>query len=195
MPIHYGPGWTKERVDLLTALWRDGVSCTQIAKQMGHITRNAVIGKAHRLGLDGREQPSRPGAPGASRAQRQIGPKAPSPPRQAPSSPRHIGPRDRPISTAGQAHSPGMLAGDIKPPTPIVERFTEGPGRATVLTLGAHMCKWPIGDPQAAGFTHCGARQEARGPYCAEHTARAYAPPSAKKTHAAELARSLRRYI
>ncbi len=68
-------------------------------------------------------------------------------------------------------------------------------GIATVLTLGAHMCKWPIGDPSSDGFTFCGRRQS-EGPYCAEHARVAYQPAQAKKrSSASELARSLRRYI
>jgi GcrA cell cycle regulator len=74
--------------------------------------------------------------------------------------------------------------------------FVEQPGTATVLTLGAHMCKWPIGDPTSAEFTFCGRRASEEGPYCIEHARVAYQPPQAKKkTSAAELARSLRRYI
>ena len=71
----------------------------------------------------------------------------------------------------------------------------EEPGTATVLTLGAHMCKWPIGDPAMDNFTFCG-RRSGDGPYCHEHSQVAYQPAQAKKRSGpAELARSLRRYI
>ena len=77
--------------------------------------------------------------------------------------------------------------------------YAEEPGTATVLTLGAHMCKWPIGDPASDGFTFCGRRSEREGgPYCTEHARVAYQPQQQKKggrTSASELARSLRRYI
>ena len=53
-------GWTDERVELLKKLWQDGLSASQIAKQLGGVTRNAVIGKVHRLGLSGRATPSKP---------------------------------------------------------------------------------------------------------------------------------------
>ncbi|MBU2135314.1 MAG: GcrA cell cycle regulator, partial [Alphaproteobacteria bacterium] len=53
-------GWTDERVDTLKKLWQDGLSASQIAKQLGGVTRNAVIGKVHRLGLSGRAIPSKP---------------------------------------------------------------------------------------------------------------------------------------
>ena len=52
-------GWTDERVETLKKLWLDGLSASQIAKQLGGVTRNAVIGKVHRLGLAGRASPSR----------------------------------------------------------------------------------------------------------------------------------------
>jgi GcrA cell cycle regulator len=73
----------------------------------------------------------------------------------------------------------------------------EEPGSATVLTLGAHMCKWPIGDPSTDGFTFCGRRNGEHGPYCREHAQVAYQQPQPgkKKGGATELARSLRRYI
>ena len=56
-------GWTDERVELLKKLWQDGLSASQIAKQLGGVTRNAVIGKVHRLGLSGRAAPSKPARP------------------------------------------------------------------------------------------------------------------------------------
>ena len=53
-------GWTEERVAELKKLWAEGHSASQIAKRLGSVTRNAVIGKVHRLGLSGRATPSRP---------------------------------------------------------------------------------------------------------------------------------------
>jgi GcrA cell cycle regulator len=165
-------GWTDERVELLKKLWQDGLSASQIAKQLGGVTRNAVIGKVHRLGLSGRAAPSKPA--------RTVF-KAPRPARPvtaAPSAPRRIA---EPVALAPQA-SP-------------VRYVEEAPGMATVLTLGAHMCKWPIGDPALDSFTFCG-RRSGEGPYCDEHSQIAYQPAQAKKkSSASELARSLRRYI
>jgi GcrA cell cycle regulator len=167
-------GWTDERVELLKKLWQDGLSASQIAKQLGGVTRNAVIGKVHRLGLSGRATPSKPARPVF---------KAPRPARQAaaPAAPRRIAPP--PLATAAPA------------PPPPVRYVDETPGTATVLTLGAHMCKWPIGDPSSDDFTFCG-RRASEGPYCVEHARVAYQPAQAKKRSSAnELARSLRRYI
>src|SRR6185503_18971360 len=66
-------GWTDERVELLRKLWQDGLSASQIAGELGNgITRNAVIGKVHRLGMSGRVKPpsaatARPRAPKPAR--------------------------------------------------------------------------------------------------------------------------------
>ena len=164
-------GWTDERVELLKRLWQEGLSASQIAKQLGGVTRNAVIGKVHRLGLSGRATPSKP-ARTVFKAPR------PARPVSAPSLPRRLA---EPAAHAMQ-------------PAP-VRYVDEPPGTATVLTLGAHMCKWPIGDPALESFTFCGRRTD-EGPYCHEHTQVAYQPAQAKKkTSAAELARSLRRYL
>src|ERR1043166_3478497 len=51
--------WTDERVDQLKSLWTEGLSASQIARVLGGVTRNAVIGKVHRLGLAGRAVPAR----------------------------------------------------------------------------------------------------------------------------------------
>jgi GcrA cell cycle regulator len=163
-------GWTDERVELLKKLWLDGLSASQIAKQLGGVTRNAVIGKVHRLGLSGRAAPSQPSRPVF---------KAPRAPRPAPA------PTARRIENHAAAPAPQP-----------VFYAEEEPGSATVLTLGAHMCKWPIGDPATDGFSFCGRRTDIDGPYCAQHARVAYQPQQTRKrSSASELARSLRRYI
>lgn len=166
-------GWDDERVATLKKLWLEGLSASQIAKQLGGVTRNAVIGKVHRLGLSGRAAPSQP--------QRQVAFKPPRPPRPIAQAPvrREAAPSSMPVPAA---------------PRPVF--VAEEPGTATVLTLGVHMCKWPIGDPSSDSFTFCGRRQS-EGPYCVDHARVAYQPQQTgkKKTGANELARSLRRYI
>ena len=174
-------GWTEDRVGALKKLWLEGQSASQIAKQLGGgVTRNAVIGKVHRLGLSGRAAPSQPARPAF---------KAPRPARPAaqamPSAPRRVTPVETTISSVPV----------VATPAPLPAFRHEEPGSATVLTLGAHMCKWPIGDPSTDGFTFCG-RRSSEGPYCVEHARVAYQPQQTKKKGGAtELARSLRRYI
>ena len=166
-------GWTEDRVGALKKLWLEGQSASQIAKQLGGgVTRNAVIGKVHRLGLSGRAAPSQP-----ARATFRPSRPRPAQPTQAPSAPRRI--------EAVQPRAPAAPA--VPAPMPDL------PGTATVMTLGAHMCKWPIGDPSSNEFSFCG-RRSSEGVYCVEHARVAY-QPQVKRGGATDLARSLRRYI
>lgn len=152
--------WTDEQVSTLKRLWLEGLSAGQIAKQLTGVSRNAVIGKVHRLGLSGRAAASQP----CIRASR-----APRPPRpvaqRAPSPSRRLGPTEA---------APVQLP--VKPATPRCAPHQEEPGSATVLTVGAHMCKWPIGDPLSEGFTLCGRRASDGAPYCLDHARLAYQP-------------------
>lgn len=142
--------WTDERVEALKKLWQEGLTASQIAKQLGACSRNAVIGKAHRLGLSNRPKVSAPRALRPAREPQAAMPRRPLAP------PRSV----------------------IRPEaTPTVSALKEAPGLATVLTLGVHMCKWPIGDPGHEGFTFCGHRSRS-GPYCVEHARVAFASPA-----------------
>lgn len=137
-------GWSETRVATLSQLWLDGLSASQIAKQLGGVTRNAVIGKVHRLGLSGRAPASAP-----SRAPRTATPR--------PKRPRRIATGAPPLRKL-QARSPCQAYA----PAP------EGPGLIEDMTLlGAHACKWPIGDPKSPDFSFCG--RQADGRYCAAH--------------------------
>ena len=168
--------WTEDRVETLKKLWLEGQSASQIAKHLTGVTRNAVIGKVHRLGLSGRATPSQP-------ARTTF--KAPRPARPVTTAPPVVRRPMEPVQAVVVAPAP-------RPVTPFVELA----GTATVLTLGRHMCKWPIGDPSSDEFTFCGRRAGDEGPYCVEHARVAYQPQQAKKkTGPTELARSLRRYI
>ena len=162
-------GWNEERVALLRKLWAEGLSASQIAKQLGGVTRNAVIGKVHRLGLAGRATPSRPAKrPVRAQRPRVIGPTAP---------------RMRPPSA-----TPAVVIPDLEP-------LTLGDGKtASVLTLNESMCKFPIGDPNDVDFAFCG-RSAVCGPYCQDHARLAYQPSQAKKRRSSEpdeLRRTLR---
>lgn len=153
--------WSSERIEQLRSLWHDGLSASQIATHLGGITRNAVIGKAHRLGLTGRPSPIKNRPAGVPRprpvrrprveAPASVAPRAIARPPAAP--PRHMEIRPAPIEVE-----------DV-------------PG-ATILTLTDRICKWPIGDPRHPDFHFCG-RASAEGlPYCADHARRAYQPPA-----------------
>jgi GcrA cell cycle regulator len=145
--------WTDTRVETLTSLWGDGLSASRIAARLGDTTRNAIIGKVHRLALTSRktvvtQRPMRPPLPTATRPKR-----APSPP------------------PAGRSRK-----SRTKPPRP-PEPLPLGPAPpipVTVLTLTPANCNWPEGDPKASGFHFCGRDKPPDRPYCAHHAARAY---------------------
>jgi len=167
-------GWTEDRVGALKKLWLRGRSAGRMAKQwVGAATRTAVIGKVPRLGLSGRAAPSQP-----ARATFRPSRPRPAQPTQAPSAPRRI-----------EAVQPRAIVAAQSVPAPMPDL----PGTATVMTLGAHMCKWPIGDPSSNEFSFCG-RRASESVYCVEHARVAY-QPQVKRGGATDLARSLRRYI
>lgn len=157
--------WTEERVEQLRKLWLDGLSASQIAAELAHgITRNAVIGKVHRLGLSGRVK-----APGVATPS-----SAPRPKQQArPSPPRPIAPIIR-----------GNTALAIKPrpaPQPVERPYEDVvipiSERVTIMELREAMCRWPLGDPTNPDFRFCGTRTtEGGGPYCGPHSRVAYQP-------------------
>jgi GcrA cell cycle regulator len=162
-------GWTNERTVLLKKLWQDGLSASQIARQLGGATRNAVIGKVHRLGLSGRA---------SVRLRKRVSQR----PRREMATLR----RTRPAPTPPTPAAPALR--------PVRPTFVEAPGLATITTLGAHACKWPIGDPLSDGFRLCG-RNAGRGPYCLDHAGVAFRAADPGQRTASELARSLRRYL
>lgn len=161
--------WTDERVEQLKKLWIEGLSASQIAARMGGVTRNAVIGKVHRLGLSGRSRPSRPARP-ISRTPRQRP--------VAPSRPSSFGTMGA-TALKPQVEAEAAPAPDYEPepvPAPIHAVELPSGGRMTILTLTERTCKWPIGDPGDEDFHFCGHKSEAAMPYCQFHAKAAYQP-------------------
>ncbi len=151
-------GWTEDRVETLKKLWAEGFSAAQIANQMGGITRNAVIGKVHRLGLSGRGTPSRT-----------IKRSAIAKPKKAANAPKPRGTLANSTAT-------------LPAPAPIRAIRTIRTGNVTtVLGLRECMCKWPIGEPGEDGFGFCGGPTMPGQTYCAEHAVVAYQPQQAKR--------------
>ncbi len=152
--------WTDERVELLRKLWLDGLSASQIANALSNgITRNAVIGKVHRLGLSGRVKTSAPTAP-----RPRVKPLRPSTPRPSVRGNTALAIKSFPL----EAQEPQRFEEVV---IPISERVT-------IMELKEAMCRWPLGDPTTAEFRFCGAKKptEAAGPYCAYHSRIAYQP-------------------
>jgi GcrA cell cycle regulator len=175
--------WTDERVESLKKLWTEGLSASQIAKQLGGVTRNAVIGKVHRLGLAGRATPSRPAVKRPMRA---------AAPRPLPSTPA-AQPRLRLAGLPSAAATPLEPGSNVVRFTPLEAMRQDDGSVASVLTLTERMCKWPIGDPSDATFGFCG-RSACAGPYCSDHARLAYQPQAQKKRRS-EDGGDLRRYL
>lgn len=150
--------WTEDRVAILTKLWAEGLSASQIAKQLGDVTRNAVIGKVHRLGLSGRATPSRPSTKRKRKA--------------ATAKARITKPRVSVPRVARAAPAPAAPP----PPPPVEAKPLPNGEYATILTIRDHMCKWPIGDPQSSEFRFCGRKVKDKEPYCEAHCQVAYQP-------------------
>jgi GcrA cell cycle regulator len=156
--------WTDERVELLKKLWADGLSASQIAGELGGITRNAVIGKVHRLGLSGRAK-----APSSS-VPRQRKPRAPSAFRPA-----------RPVSRGNTALAHHALAfldaePEAEPEPEFLDNIIPIGQRCSILQLTDATCHWPIGDPSSPEFFFCGGKTTSSLPYCAYHCRMAYQP-------------------
>jgi len=161
--------WTDERIALLTKLWTDGLTASQIATALGEATtRNAVIGKAHRLGLSGRPSPVRVPRPARSTVAR-------------PSKPRPLNNPERiPLMTK---QTEAMRVRAAEPPARQIIPMAEiplGPS-VTLLKVTDKMCKWPIGHPGDDGFRFCGGLSREGSPYCEGHAQMAYQPLPSKR--------------
>ena len=152
--------WTDERVELLKKLWADGLSASQIAAELGGVTRNAVIGKVHRLGLSGRAKSPSSSAPR---------------PRKA----RSGGHMMRVPRSSMRGNT--ALAYDYEPePEPeLIEIPIEQ--RKTLLQLNERTCHWPVGDPGSSEFFFCGGDTANDLPYCAYHSRVAYQPANERR--------------
>jgi GcrA cell cycle regulator len=174
-----GLGWSDERVELLKRLWGEGLSASQIAGQLGGITRNAVIGKVHRLGLAGRAKAAAPAAQGAAPPVAAPAPAAPVKPKV------ERGPEPAPAAPAPSAPvtmAPRTFAPFVAPPTPPAHIPEPAEAeRVTIMDLREFMCRWPLGDPTSAEFRFCGARAITGLPYCNHHAQIAYQPAAERK--------------
>ncbi len=169
--------WTDERVETLKKLWTDGLSASQIAAELGGITRNAVIGKVHRLGLSGRAKSPSSAAPRPRKS------------RTHPHMLRVSRPSIRGNTALAHAYEldaepePELIDNVI----PLGQRRTLIDNviplgqRRTLLQLTEETCRWPIGDPGSADFFFCGGQTITSLPYCAHHSRVAYQPANIRR--------------
>jgi GcrA cell cycle regulator len=195
--------WTDERIERLKKMWHDGATASQIADELGGVSRNAVIGKAHRLGLEQRPSPVKPGeekeakkaapAPAAKapkpEAQARAAPAAPAPASSAPAA--AAPPTPAPLNRSApemqyRSIGPGGFIrqgpGDQQPPIPPApprrlvpaKPSPEVADKTSLLDLNDRICKWPIGHPGEPDFHFCGQQANPGFPYCVEHCGVAY---------------------
>ena len=161
-----GGTWTEDRVELLKKLWSEGYSASQIAAEMGGVTRNAVIGKVHRLGLSGR------GKTNSTSAQRPRKPRLPES-------------TSTPTVRGNTALAPKIAPGPVIQPLPELNRDDDVvvplAERVTIMELRESMCRFPLGDPTSSDFRFCGAQAINGLPYCTHHAQIAYIPTAERK--------------
>jgi len=188
--------WSDERVDLLKRLWGEGQSASQIAKELGGVTRNAVIGKVHRLGLSNRNgsAPVANAAPAAApeaeapKAAAKPAPKPaakPSAPAEAngeEAEPANAPVRIKAIIPAGQPLPPQPSANEIDPEALAkVSEIEKKAKRLSLMELTERTCKWPVGDPATEDFWFCGLPVQTGKPYCEAHVGVAFQPMSSRR--------------
>jgi GcrA cell cycle regulator len=196
--------WTEERIERLKKMWHDGATASQIADELGGVSRNAVIGKAHRLGLEQRPSPVKPGeekeakksalASGPAAAAPKIAPKAdalkatpaaatPATPPSQPAAPaQRLSPQELQYRSIGPGgfirQGPGEQQAPIPPAPPRrlvpAKPSPEVADKTSLLDLNDRICKWPIGHPGEPDFHFCGQPANPGFPYCVEHCGVAY---------------------
>jgi len=196
--------WTDERIDTLKTMWEKGMTASQIAEALGGVSRNAVIGKAHRLGLQARPSPVKPndGEAKAAPAPKAAKPAAPKPApaapapapvaepvaraaapapaaAEAPAAPTTPQPVLRSVGPGGFVRqAPGEQQAPIPPAPPRrlvpAKPSPEVAGKTSLLDLNDRICKWPIGHPGEPDFHFCGEKVNPGFPYCVDHCGHAY---------------------
>ncbi|MEO5495030.1 MAG: GcrA family cell cycle regulator [Sphingomonas sp.] len=192
--------WTDERIDALRKMWEAGQTASQIAEELGGVSRNAVIGKAHRLGLQSRPSPVKANEPGAT--------PPPAPAKKAPAPVEAAAPRSAPApAPTPVSAAPINVTTDTSPATPQPILRSVGPGgfvrqspgeqqppitpapprrlvpakpspemadKTSLLELNDKICKWPLGHPGEPDFHFCGDKVNPGFPYCVAHCGHAY---------------------
>ncbi|MBP6379787.1 MAG: GcrA cell cycle regulator [Sphingorhabdus sp.] len=191
--------WTDERIDRLKTMWEKGLTASQIADELGGVSRNAVIGKAHRLGLKSRPSPVK-----ANEGEAKPAPKPKAKPVEKTAAPRASAPSSGSTERVIPAYSTPSVA---QPRTDMPKIVSIGPGgfmrqgpgdqqapippapprrlvpakpspeiadKTSLLDLNERVCRWPMGHPGEPDFHFCGVAVNPGFPYCVEHCGRAY---------------------
>jgi GcrA cell cycle regulator len=165
--------WSDDRVEQLKKLWESGLSASQIAAELGNVTRNAVIGKVHRLGLSGRAKSPATAAPRQRKTARPA---------------QHMMRVARPVSRGNTALAHVFeVEAEADPVT--FDNVVPMSQRRSLLELNEATCHWPVGDPSTADFFFCGGKALSGLPYCAQHSRLAYQPANDRRRQAPKPAR------
>ncbi len=191
--------WTNERVEQLRHLWNEGLTASQIARELGGgVSRNAVIGKAHRLGLGNRAS--------TNKSLESNGCEAPAEPEPAAAAPEadeepavDVAAAKEEETTATETEAqvaPETFVADTESNVDIIAKEEEqeeqsaaaiaaevekNARKLSLLELNERTCKWPIGDPSTDDFYFCGLKCAPDKPYCEAHAALAYQPMSSRR--------------
>jgi len=195
--------WTEERIERLRAMWTKGATASEIADDLGGVSRNAVIGKAHRLGLEARPSPVKPGEEGdhgahstPARSSAPLKAAEPAAPKAARAVPQPVETTHRPVAPAPQRphgdniqyrsigpggfirQTPGEQQAPIPPAPPRrlvpAKPSPEVADKTSLLDLNDRICKWPMGHPGEPDFHFCGKPANPGYPYCVDHCGVAY---------------------
>jgi len=162
--------WTDERVELLRKYWAEGLSASRIAAQLGGVSRNAVIGKVHRLKLSSR---GRAASAGVARQKKMVAPKATKAPQQ-----RTVTITVGANALQAQFDAEPVARRHLRPVENVVVPMSR---KLTLVQLTERTCKWPNGDPLSEEFNFCGNESAETGPYCSYHARVAFQPASERR--------------
>lgn len=201
--------WTPDRVEALKKMWSDGQSASQIASDLGGVTRNAVIGKIHRLGLSNRgagiQKDKNENSKKEIGSHRKI--------KKATSAEKINLINSKPESSNSNKHSINLTQAKKEPAQPIpqtvnkpiiftanqplppqpsnseiseetlknVKSVEKKSKKLSLMELTERTCKWPIGDPATDKFWFCGHAAEPGKPYCETHIEIAFQPVASRR--------------
>lgn len=192
--------WNDDTIARLRQLWDAGLSTAEIGRRL-NVSKNAVVGKAHRMMLPPRPSPIRrdgPATPRVATPRRVVGPTLPPlpavsldpPPRAEPPAPRPPSPAPRheaaPVRSERREEAPAAsapAAAAHAEPQPAMRVVPSGNGTPFLGRQSA--CCWPLGDPGTRSFRFCDVASLPGKPYCAEHAQVAYVKVRDRREEAA----------
>ena len=192
--------WSEERVAILKKMWLEGNSASEIAKELGNITRNAVIGKVHRLGLSNRDINASKSGSSINKAKKNV--KRGRPPKvnkeekkrgrphklkDTKDFPQPIDGREKSTASSGEEillnDRKFKIASDLSEETlQNLQKVEMKSKKISLMELTERTCKWPIGDPATNTFWFCGHESEPGKPYCKTHISIAFQPITQRRS-------------